>query len=692
MVVELALPAMRAGRAGRAALRGAGAAPALGLRLRRRRAAHALDHRRHGGAGHWAASVAAVATALMATNLVRGHRARRRRLLADRHRRRRGRDVAAGAARHARRPERRRAAAATIVWVMMIAGFVVTAPHRRPFPRSLLAGAARRGHRRRRRRRLRRRRARRARRGGQGAQAPRPRRGRRAEAAPSATRCARSGPSRQARRFTIFVFVSMLAYSAQDLILEPFAGLVFGMTPGAVDQARRPAARRRAGRHDPGRAGRDAHRRAAPRLAARLDDRGCIASALALVALALRGLVGPGYPLDAAVFALGVANGAFAVAAIGSMMALAGAGREWREGMRMGLWGAAQADRLRRRRLRSARSRSTSRARCHRLAGRRPTPSVFVGEAVLFLVGAVARWPRRRASPAGAPRRRGSPQPQVHEAAWSPDDRMSTTQHIFDVVVVGGGPGRRHRGATISPAPAVACCCSTGRGASSPAAARSRRALIRDFDIPDELLVARVTAARMISPLGPSASTCRSTAASSAWSTASISTNGCASARPSAGAERRTGTFETITRDERRDVAIVHYRRHGHAARRDHAAIRARLVIGADGAQLGRGARRRCRTRERGALRLRLSRDRRSRRRSREARPTSTPRAATSITSGALLAGLLRLDLPARRRRRASAPAPRTRASRCAARSRDLRGQTGLDGTRRSAAKARRSR
>jgi His/Glu/Gln/Arg/opine family amino acid ABC transporter permease subunit len=35
-----------------------------------------------------------------------------------------------------------------------------------------------------------------------------------------------------ARHFTIFVFVSMLAYSAQDLILEPFAGLVFGLTPG----------------------------------------------------------------------------------------------------------------------------------------------------------------------------------------------------------------------------------------------------------------------------------------------------------------------------------------------------------------------------------------------------------------------------------------------------------------------------
>ncbi len=36
----------------------------------------------------------------------------------------------------------------------------------------------------------------------------------------------------RARRFTVFVFVSMLAYSAQELILEPFAGLLFGMTPG----------------------------------------------------------------------------------------------------------------------------------------------------------------------------------------------------------------------------------------------------------------------------------------------------------------------------------------------------------------------------------------------------------------------------------------------------------------------------
>ena len=43
------------------------------------------------------------------------------------------------------------------------------------------------------------------------------------------------------------------------------------------------------------------------------------------------------------VFLLGLANGAFAVAAIASMMTLAGQGTARREGLRMGLWGASQA-------------------------------------------------------------------------------------------------------------------------------------------------------------------------------------------------------------------------------------------------------------------------------------------------------------------------------------------------------------
>ena len=58
----------------------------------------------------------------------------------------------------------------------------------------------------------------------------------------------------------------------------------------------------------------------------------------------LAGLAGPAWPLRTTLFALGTANGAYAVAAIGAMMQLAGGGgRAPREGVRMGLWGAAQA-------------------------------------------------------------------------------------------------------------------------------------------------------------------------------------------------------------------------------------------------------------------------------------------------------------------------------------------------------------
>jgi BCD family chlorophyll transporter-like MFS transporter len=146
-----------------------------------------------------------------------------------------------------------------------------------------------------------------------------------------------------ARQFTIFVFVSMLAYSAQDLVLEPFAGAVFGLTPGEST--------RLSGMMSSGTligmlivavictAG--AHTRAGALRAWTIG--GCVASALMLLTLAVAGLVGPSWPLRPTVFALGLANGAFAVAAIGSMMGLVGRGRQSREGTRMGLWGAAQA-------------------------------------------------------------------------------------------------------------------------------------------------------------------------------------------------------------------------------------------------------------------------------------------------------------------------------------------------------------
>jgi BCD family chlorophyll transporter-like MFS transporter len=146
----------------------------------------------------------------------------------------------------------------------------------------------------------------------------------------------------QAKLLTIFIFVSMLAYSTQDLILEPFAGLVFGFTPGQSTAL--------SGVHHGGVfTGMIIVAVAGSAIGGRWLGSlklwtvgGCLASAVALVAILLSGLTGPSGPLRACVFALGVANGAFAIAAIGTMMAMAGEGAGGREGTRMGLWGAAQ--------------------------------------------------------------------------------------------------------------------------------------------------------------------------------------------------------------------------------------------------------------------------------------------------------------------------------------------------------------
>ncbi|WP_119288742.1 BCD family MFS transporter [Azohydromonas sediminis] len=150
-----------------------------------------------------------------------------------------------------------------------------------------------------------------------------------------------------ARRFTVFVFVSMLAFSAQDLILEPFAGLVFGFTPGESTQL--------SGVQHGGvllgmvvvaLAGGPLGQRHLPAWLASLrlwTVGGCLVSGAALLGLVVGGVAGPGWPLRLNVFVLGVANGAFSIAAIASMMRMAGDGRAQREGTRMGLWGAAQA-------------------------------------------------------------------------------------------------------------------------------------------------------------------------------------------------------------------------------------------------------------------------------------------------------------------------------------------------------------
>ena len=236
--------------------------------------------------------------------------------------------------------ERRRAAAATIVWIAMIAGFVVTAAAAGHFldPYSparlvqvaggvctvalVIAALAIWG--------LEDRSAVPAR-----PSSPHP-------AVPFRKALAEVWAEPQARRFAAFVFVSMLAYSSQNLVLEPFAAAVFQMAPGATTKL--------SGTQH---AGLLAGMILVALLGTWLSGRrlgamrtwttgGCIASAAGSVALGSAALVGPGWPLVATVFASGVANGAFAIAAIAAMMQLVRSGRESREGVRMGLWGGAQ--------------------------------------------------------------------------------------------------------------------------------------------------------------------------------------------------------------------------------------------------------------------------------------------------------------------------------------------------------------
>jgi BCD family chlorophyll transporter-like MFS transporter len=146
-----------------------------------------------------------------------------------------------------------------------------------------------------------------------------------------------------ARRFTVFVFVAMLAYSTQDLILEPFAGALFRFTPGESTQLSGiQHGGTLAGMLLAALAGRRVAGAAFGSLRAWTVG-GCLASALALFGLVLAGVWAPQWPLRANVFLLGLANGAFSIAAIGSMMSLAASGPGGREGTRMGLWGAAQA-------------------------------------------------------------------------------------------------------------------------------------------------------------------------------------------------------------------------------------------------------------------------------------------------------------------------------------------------------------
>lgn len=149
----------------------------------------------------------------------------------------------------------------------------------------------------------------------------------------------------------------------------------------------------------------------------------------------------------------------------------------------------------------------------------------------------------------------------------------------FDVVVVGGGP---------SGAVAATDLARAGRhvmlldraGRIKPCGGAIPPRLIKDFDIPDHLIVAKATSARMIAPsskevdmpVGDGFVGMVDRDVFDEWLRARAALTG---------AERRTGSFTRIDRDDDGCAVVVYTERRGGEEHR----VRARSVIGADGAR-----------------------------------------------------------------------------------------------------------
>lgn len=160
---------------------------------------------------------------------------------------------------------------------------------------------------------------------------------------------------------------------------------------------------------------------------------------------------------------------------------------------------------------------------------------------------------------------------------------MSSTE-MFDVVVIGGGPAGSTAAERLSARGYSVLLLDRG-GRVKPCGGAIPPRLIKDFTIPDHLLVARAKMARMVSPAHNKVDIPIENGFVGMVNRQDFD-EWLRERAAQKGAVRRVGSFERLTRDDD-GVSVVHYQARARSTRGDStpARVRARAVIGADGAR-----------------------------------------------------------------------------------------------------------
>ena len=160
---------------------------------------------------------------------------------------------------------------------------------------------------------------------------------------------------------------------------------------------------------------------------------------------------------------------------------------------------------------------------------------------------------------------------------------METTE-TFDVVVVGGGPAGATAAHTLAQR-GLSVMLLDRAGRIKPCGGAIPPRLIKDYAIPDHLLVAKAKSARMISPSDHKVDIPIDNGFVGMVDRAEFD-EWLRERAASAGAVRRIGTFDKLSRDAD-GVSVVHYQARERSQRGEGtpAQVRARSIIGADGAK-----------------------------------------------------------------------------------------------------------